>query len=71
MNDVKAKKGLISMRLLFGLLMLLVSVAIASALKLGWVQPYPDLKKAYFICVGFGVAGLIQAIIGSTELSRR
>ena len=54
--------------LIFGILALLSSTLIAILIHTGIAEPHPDFRFAYFICVGFGVAGLIQLIIGITEL---
>lgn len=50
-------------RLYVALVAILTSVVIAALVARGVVNPYPNVKLAYLICVAVGVFGLMQLVI--------
>lgn len=56
-------------RLYVGLVAILASAVIATLAAAGAVNPYPNLKLAYLLCVTVGVFGLIQLVIALTSRS--
>ena len=69
MIDSTIKHSKFPKRLTFGILALLISATIATLIYIDLVTPHPNLKFSYLICVAVGVTGLIQLIIGLTELN--
>lgn len=56
-------------RLFVALVAILASVVIAALIARGAINPYPNLKLAYLICVAVGVFGFIQLVIAITGRS--
>ena len=70
MNTIAQPVAHLRRRVLFGIVALLASAAIAILIATGLAEPYPNLRFAYLLCVAVGVVGLIQLIVAVAGLKR-